>query len=177
MDRVESKASSENNKILKEVSQLEKGFKDVSQKLGKLELESHSFQKSLSNEILERRDLNSVFRKDISSNTKEVASLHSKSAVLDKDLSFLNKGLTAQKTEQDQLQSSVAGLTKDISKLRNRVLSRQNCQSTNWVNNFDQHLNYKCPGNKVLVRAESYHTNGTEDRRWKFECCDLVLSF
>ena len=165
--KVQTKVSNAENNIFKEVSQLENGFKDISQNLAELKQESHSFQKSLGNEILERRNINSIFRKDISSNTKEVASLHSKLAVLDKDLSFLNKGLTEQKAGQDQLKSSLAGLTKDVSKLRNRVMTRRNCQSTDWVYNFVL----------VLVWAESYHTNKTEDRRWKFECCDLVLSF
>ena len=177
IEKVQTKVSNAENKILKEVSQLENGFNHIFQNLAELKQESHSFQKSLSNEILERRNLNSVFRKDISINTKEVASLHSKSAVLDKDLSFLNKSLTEQKVGQDQLKSSLAGFTKHFSKLRNSVMTRRNCQSTDWVNNFDYPLNYKCPGNKVLVRAESYHTNKTEDMRWKFECCDLMLSF
>ena len=66
---------------------------------------------------------------------------------------------------------------KMLSKLKNRFIVRRNCKNTTWLNDFDQEFDYKCPGNKVLIRAASYHSNSEEDRRWKFECCDLVLDF
>jgi len=42
---------------------------------------------------------------------------------------------------------------------------------TNYVNGWDDRLNYQCPGsNEVLVGVSSYHNNRFEDRRWKFRC-------
>jgi len=40
-----------------------------------------------------------------------------------------------------------------------------------WKNSWDGVLNLDCPANQVLYGVESYHDNGREDRRWKFQCC------
>uniref|UniRef100_A0A6I8T2I0 Hemagglutinin/amebocyte aggregation factor n=1 Tax=Xenopus tropicalis TaxID=8364 RepID=A0A6I8T2I0_XENTR len=45
------------------------------------------------------------------------------------------------------------------------------CNWTNYVNDFDQELNFTCPTGSVLSGMESYHDNKKEDRRWKFRCC------
>jgi len=42
---------------------------------------------------------------------------------------------------------------------------------TDWRNSWDGVLSYTCPTNQVLHGIESYHDNGKEDRRWKFQCC------
>jgi len=42
---------------------------------------------------------------------------------------------------------------------------------TGWKNDWDGGLSYTCPTNQVLHGIESYHDNGKEDRRWKFQCC------
>jgi len=175
--QMEAKISNMENKISKEVSKVDKAATGLNQHLTEIKKDSHSIKKSLETEIQERRNLNDVFRRDIASTKDGLAQLQTKSAVTDRDISFFHKENAAQKSEQKSLKSSVGSIDKNISKLRNRVMTRRNCQSTNWVNDMDGHLNYKCPANKVLVRAESYHSNGTEDRRWKFECCDLILSF
>nr|KAI8729944.1 dermatopontin-like [Biomphalaria glabrata] len=46
-----------------------------------------------------------------------------------------------------------------------------NCQQSDYVNEFDQTFNYTCPGNRVLAGIHSYHENSKEDRRFKFTCC------
>ena len=42
-----------------------------------------------------------------------------------------------------------------------------------FVNAYDKALEYTCPDNKVLAGVFSVHNNVKEDRRWKFECCDI----
>ena len=44
-----------------------------------------------------------------------------------------------------------------------------------FVNAYDKALEYTCPDNKVLAGVFSVHKNVKEDRRWKFECCDIDL--
>ncbi|XP_063058490.1 hemagglutinin/amebocyte aggregation factor-like [Engraulis encrasicolus] len=46
------------------------------------------------------------------------------------------------------------------------------CFTTNWVNDFDDPLDFQCPSNSVITGMESYHDNRHEDRRWKFTCCN-----
>jgi len=43
----------------------------------------------------------------------------------------------------------------------------------NWANNWDGHLFFQCPTPEVLYGVYSEHDNGTEDRRWKFKCCNV----
>lgn len=45
------------------------------------------------------------------------------------------------------------------------------CQWTDYLNNFDQPLSYRCPDGQFLAGVESYHQNHQEDRRFKFRCC------
>ena len=47
---------------------------------------------------------------------------------------------------------------------------------TNFVNAYDKELNYTCPHDKVLAGVVSVHNNLKEDRRWRFNCCDIVFS-
>ena len=42
-----------------------------------------------------------------------------------------------------------------------------------FVNDFDQAMNWNCPGDGVVVGAQSYHNNKREDRQWKFKCCEV----
>ncbi|XP_041376982.1 dermatopontin-like [Gigantopelta aegis] len=50
--------------------------------------------------------------------------------------------------------------------------SLTNCRfSLSYSNTFDGYLNFYVPNNQVLKGAFSYHSNGAEDRRWKFEVC------
>ncbi|KAK0046062.1 dermatopontin [Biomphalaria pfeifferi] len=46
--------------------------------------------------------------------------------------------------------------------------------SGDYVNNFDNPVFFLCPGNKVLTGIESYHHDYYEDRRFKFQCCDVT---
>nr|ACH48240.2 dermatopontin 2 [Haliotis diversicolor supertexta] len=48
------------------------------------------------------------------------------------------------------------------------------CYFTTYVNNWDEHMDYVVPSGKVMHGIDSYHDNGKEDRRFKFEICDLV---
>ncbi|XP_063060220.1 hemagglutinin/amebocyte aggregation factor-like [Engraulis encrasicolus] len=45
------------------------------------------------------------------------------------------------------------------------------CFTTDWVNDFDEELDFKCLSNYVMTGMHSYHENYHEDRRWKFTCC------
>jgi len=161
----------------RQVTKVEKTSSDILKQMTDLKKESHSVQKSLTNEIQERRNLNKIIRDDVSKNMEAATKIGTKVAIVEKDLSFLNGGQTNLNNEKKSLQISVSGLKSEVSKLKNLVLTTKNCYSSGYVNHFDYPINFRCPGNKVMVRAESYHTNGTEDRRWKFECCDLVIQF
>ncbi|CAM9489293.1 unnamed protein product [Lampetra fluviatilis] len=45
------------------------------------------------------------------------------------------------------------------------------CTQSNYVNNFDEAFSFTCPFHSALNGMESYHDNGKEDRRWKYNCC------
>jgi len=45
---------------------------------------------------------------------------------------------------------------------------------TNYLNNWDGKLDYKCGHNEVLTGLYSVHSNSHEDRRWKVSCARLV---
>jgi len=47
------------------------------------------------------------------------------------------------------------------------------CGWTNYVNGWDQDVNYDCPKDGIMRGISSYHDNGKEDRRWRFECCKV----
>ncbi|XP_041361311.1 dermatopontin-like [Gigantopelta aegis] len=49
-----------------------------------------------------------------------------------------------------------------------------NCDFTPYVNNFDEHMEYVVEAGKIMRGADGYHNNNKEDRRWKFEICELV---
>jgi len=46
-----------------------------------------------------------------------------------------------------------------------------NSDYQNW---WDGNLDYRCPSTMVISGVTSYHDNGREDRRWKFQCVDLL---
>jgi len=43
----------------------------------------------------------------------------------------------------------------------------------NWANDWDGRLKFECRKNEALYGVYSEHDNGTEDRRWKFKCCNV----
>jgi len=45
---------------------------------------------------------------------------------------------------------------------------------TQYVNNWDGGMNFRCPSNEVLVGIYSHHDNHREDRRYKFYCGRLL---
>ncbi|XP_059171740.1 dermatopontin-like [Physella acuta] len=51
-----------------------------------------------------------------------------------------------------------------------------NCAKSGYVNDFDLLLAYMCPEGAVVTGIESYHENFYEDRRFKFQCCELDAS-
>merc|ERR1711934_131313 len=46
-----------------------------------------------------------------------------------------------------------------------------NCEWSPYVNDFDALFEYQCPNDKIITGVSSYHDNGKEDRRYKFNCC------
>ena len=47
----------------------------------------------------------------------------------------------------------------------------EDCVWTDYVNDWDEEVDYECPTNKVMTGMASVHDNHKEDRRWKFRCC------
>jgi hypothetical protein len=58
-------------------------------------------------------------------------------------------------------------------RIDNQALVKRNCQWSGNVNSMDGLLNYQCPNSSVMNGHSSYHDNGTEDRIYNFQCCDL----
>ena len=54
-----------------------------------------------------------------------------------------------------------------------QVVKRGNpkCKQTNYVNNFDEPMFFMCGKNQYIAGVDSYHSDKTEDRRWRFSCC------
>ncbi|XP_076444205.1 hemagglutinin/amebocyte aggregation factor-like isoform X2 [Babylonia areolata] len=48
-----------------------------------------------------------------------------------------------------------------------------NCQTTNYVNEWDQTFTFQCPGEGFVTGMDSVHNNHYEDRRFKFHCCEF----
>ncbi|XP_059171747.1 dermatopontin-like isoform X2 [Physella acuta] len=53
--------------------------------------------------------------------------------------------------------------------------SMLNCSKSGYVNEMDQILAFMCPAYAVVTGLESYHENFYEDRRFKFQCCELDM--
>ncbi|XP_041376727.1 dermatopontin-like [Gigantopelta aegis] len=47
------------------------------------------------------------------------------------------------------------------------------CVWSGYVNGFDDPLLFQCANNGVITGIGSYHSNPTEDRRFKFRCCSI----
>ena len=41
------------------------------------------------------------------------------------------------------------------------------------VNVWDAPVHYECPGDGFVTGMGSYHDNDKEDRRFKFQCCEV----
>jgi hypothetical protein len=39
-----------------------------------------------------------------------------------------------------------------------------------WVNEWDEKFEHRCPKGWILGGLKSIHDNGREDRLWKFQC-------
>ncbi|CAL1538693.1 unnamed protein product, partial [Lymnaea stagnalis] len=48
------------------------------------------------------------------------------------------------------------------------------CHSPGYVNSFDNPLDFKCPGDKFVTGVSGYHDNHFEDRRYGFQCCNIL---
>ncbi|XP_065933600.1 dermatopontin isoform X1 [Magallana gigas] len=48
----------------------------------------------------------------------------------------------------------------------------ESCFWSEYANNFDQPVAYQCPNGGVMDGVGSYHDNGSEDRRFRFYCCE-----
>ena len=45
------------------------------------------------------------------------------------------------------------------------------CLWTDYVNGWNEPIDFMCPADHVIAGIQSYHDNGPEDRRYKFKCC------
>uniref|UniRef100_K1QVM8 Hemagglutinin/amebocyte aggregation factor n=1 Tax=Magallana gigas TaxID=29159 RepID=K1QVM8_MAGGI len=50
----------------------------------------------------------------------------------------------------------------------------KNCKWTGWVNNWDKTFSYFAPTDYVIRGVSSIHNNKKEDRRFKFEVCQVA---
>lgn len=50
----------------------------------------------------------------------------------------------------------------------------KNCKWSNWVNNYDETFSYFVPTGYVIRGVNSIHHNKKEDRRFKFEICQVA---
>ena len=56
------------------------------------------------------------------------------------------------------------------------VVTRQNktvCTS-DYVNEWDQPVTYQCPNDGFITGIDSVHDNRYEDRRFKYQCCEVA---
>ncbi|CAL1539510.1 unnamed protein product [Lymnaea stagnalis] len=53
------------------------------------------------------------------------------------------------------------------------VVKTHSCSHSGYVNEFDQPVVFKCPGDQVMTGVDSYHSNKAEDRRFGFQCCNV----
>ncbi|EGD80099.1 hypothetical protein PTSG_10372 [Salpingoeca rosetta] len=53
------------------------------------------------------------------------------------------------------------------------VAKLTNCQTTAYLNNFDDELNYSVNDAQIITGLESYHSNTNEDRVWRVRYCDV----
>ena len=56
-------------------------------------------------------------------------------------------------------------------------MASNNCPWTDYVNSYDNDMNFECPSNRILAGAESIHDDNYEDRRWMFKCCDVDAGY
>lgn len=54
------------------------------------------------------------------------------------------------------------------------ALKRANCSTSANVNNYDQPVNFTCPGSKAISGESSIHHSGYEDRMFSYICCDVL---
>lgn len=50
----------------------------------------------------------------------------------------------------------------------------KSCQSSGYLNEFDQYINYYSPSGTLFTGAYSYHENWAEDRRWMIQSCSYL---
>ena len=43
--------------------------------------------------------------------------------------------------------------------------------TSSYVNTWDEPISFMCAADHVITGVSSYHSNGAEDRRYKFKCC------
>ncbi|XP_060676737.1 hemagglutinin/amebocyte aggregation factor-like isoform X1 [Hemiscyllium ocellatum] len=46
-----------------------------------------------------------------------------------------------------------------------------NCSWTDYVNNFDEGINFSCPSESLICGVENLRLPKHKDRKWKFYCC------
>ena len=44
---------------------------------------------------------------------------------------------------------------------------------SDFVNDWDQPVTYQCPNDGFLTGIKSVHNNQFEDRRFKYQCCEV----
>jgi hypothetical protein len=71
--------------------------------------------------------------------------------------------------------TTMLNCSKDSGLFTSKAAAVSGLSSSGYVNNWDQTFSYNCPGQKALCGEQSYHNNGTEDRRHSFKCCDVKV--
>lgn len=71
-------------------------------------------------------------------------------------------------------ESTIQSCSRSSGSASNTTFKRANCTLSGYQNNFDQPVNFTCPGNKAFGGESSYHNSGNEDRRFQFNCCDVL---
>lgn len=74
----------------------------------------------------------------------------------------------------ERLKNELNNVSSDYSELSVR-LDTQNCDFTEYLNNFDGVLNFTCPSGTAVAGIFSEHHGRFEDRRFKLKCCSVVL--
>lgn len=88
-----------------------------------------------------------------------------------------NYSATSSVGDSSNTKFATAGAVKRAyDRANSRSLGWGSVQITGYLNNFDAVINYTVPNQHVMVGLYSYHTNNTEDRRWRVRYRSISLS-
>ncbi|XP_051901674.1 hemagglutinin/amebocyte aggregation factor-like [Pristis pectinata] len=52
--------------------------------------------------------------------------------------------------------------------------SHVNCSWTDYVNRFDEGINFSCPSEALICGVENLQGDSQRDRKWRFYCCEAA---